>query len=246
MQYRIHQWEMLTFSPFIMLKGFLSLFWQSACPLCERPTPHWLCSYCLAQLKEQKIPQPDRLWQGPLPRFIWGNYEGKLKQAIAALKFTHHPQIGAELGYLLAEAWLGSSRHRALPKLRVIPIPLHPHKLKERGFNQAELIAQGFCRLTGYPCYPQGLVRVKNTTPLFTLTPQQRRATLQNALQVGAHLVPQGPPILLIDDIVTTGTTAQEAKGVLQKQGQKLLGIAAIATPLCFKKEAATIGSAAI
>ena len=230
----------------IMLKGFLSLFLQAVCPLCQRSTAQWLCQYCLAQLQEQQSPHPDRRWPDRLPCFIWGHYEGKLKQALTALKFAPHPQLGPELGYLLAEAWLGSPLSKNLAKPQVIPIPLHPQKLKERGFNQAELIAQGFCRHTGYPCHPQGLVRVKNTTPLFALSPQQRRATLQNALQVGQNLGPQGQPILLIDDIVTTGTTAREAQAVLQKQGHQLLGIAAIAAPIAAQKEAATMESAAI
>jgi predicted amidophosphoribosyltransferase len=127
---------------------------------------------------------------------------------------------------------------RNLPALTLVPIPLHPHKLKERGFNQAELLAQGFSQITRYPLLAQGLVRVKDTVPLFNLSPEQRQATLNQALQVGESLkkIRAKRPILLVDDIYTTGTTALEAQKVLQAQGFIVAGIVAIASPRFSKK----------
>ncbi|MFN5515338.1 MAG: ComF family protein [Cyanobacteriota bacterium] len=216
-----------------MLKNFLSLFLQSPCPLCQRRTQDWLCSYCLSQLLSYKHNRPHQLWSGALPRFIWGYYDGKLKQIIAALKFEKRPELGIELGLLLGEAWLQAPMGKLRPL--VVPIPLHPDKLKERGFNQAELLAQGFCRLTRYPLHPQGLLRVKNTAALFALDPQARRETLKDALALGPSLAKVNQPVLLLDDILTTGATAEEAQKVLKQNGKSVLGIAALASSLALR-----------
>jgi predicted amidophosphoribosyltransferase len=94
-------------------------------------------------------------------------------------------------------------------------------------------LAQGFSQITRYPLLAQGLVRVKDTVPLFNLSPEQRQATLDQALQMGESLkkVRARRPILLVDDIYTTGTTALEAQKVLQAQGFIVAGIVAIASP---------------
>ena len=216
-----------------VFKSLLSLFLKSTCPLCQRACETELCRYCQGQLESCQWPNPRQGWQGDLPRFIWGQYEGKLKQAIAAFKYDNHPELGDFLGYALGESWLKSAMPKNLPALTLVPIPLHPHKLKERGFNQAELLAQGFSQITRYPLLAQGLVRVKDTVPLFNLKPEQRQATLDQALQVGESLkkVRARRPILLVDDIYTTGTTALEAQKVLQAQGFIVAGIVAIASP---------------
>jgi predicted amidophosphoribosyltransferase len=119
-----------------------------------------------------------------------------------------------------------------MKKIIVVPIPLHPEKLKTRGFNQAELIARGFCRVTGYSLQNSGLVRVKNTQPMFGLNSQERQENIQSAFALGKQFHSRFPqtPVLLIDDIYTTGVTAKEAATVLRQQGIEVLGIGAIAS----------------
>jgi predicted amidophosphoribosyltransferase len=114
-------------------------------------------------------------------------------------------------------------------RLTVIPIPLHPKRLKERGFNQAEVIAEGFCGVTGYTLASRGLTRIKNTEALFSLAAEERKKTMQAAFQVGKNL-PKSVPILLIDDIYTTGTTIKEAVEVLRKQGYRVVGAIALSS----------------
>ncbi|ACK64622.1 conserved hypothetical protein [Rippkaea orientalis PCC 8801] len=216
-----------------MLKGFLSLFLQENCPLCERSTPETICFYCQKQLKSCQAKVPSQFWLGDLPLFVWGYYDGKLKQAITALKYNKHEQIGELLGVWLGESWLNFSLPKSLPSLTVIPIPLHPQKQKERGFNQAEIIAQGFCQITRYPLDLKVLKRVKQTEAMFGLNSQQRHENIKQAFQVETSLKKGKPPltVLLVDDIYTTGTTAQEATRMLRQQGIKVLGVAAIAKP---------------
>jgi ComF family protein len=166
-----------------------------------------------------------------LPLFAWGKYEGQLKQAIASLKYEKHPEIGELMGTWLGETWLKTLPLDKNQKLTIIPIPLHPQKLKERGFNQAEAIARGFCQVTGYNLNKQGLIRCKDTAPLFSLSPQERQKNMQGAFRVSISFQKRlsTTPILLIDDIYTTGITAREASRILRAVGINVLGITVIA-----------------
>jgi predicted amidophosphoribosyltransferase len=113
----------------------------------------------------------------------------------------------------------------------VIPIPLHPQRYQERGFNQTTLIAQGFCQIMSYKLEIQGVRRVRNTAPLFQLNPQQRQREVEQAFELGSlyKLRSQKLAILLIDDIYTTGSTALEVAKMLKTNQFKVIGIAAIA-----------------
>lgn len=214
-----------------VVKGFLNVFLKPNCPLCDRPTDEILCKACDRQLQRQKFTNPRQFWTEKPPLLPWGSYGGTLKRAIAAMKYENHPQLATPLGHALAETWLNSPIP-APPKLTVVPIPMHPEKQKKRGFNQAELLAKSFCDLTGYRLEAGGLERMRDTEALFGLSPSQREKTLANAINLGVAFRRRPPanPVLLIDDIYTTGTTCREAAKVLQKHGIKLYGIAAIAT----------------
>src|SRR3712207_2552210 len=130
--------------------GLLTLFLKSKCPLCDRPAQVELCEYCQRQLLRCQLSTPSAFWQGQLPVFVWGSYSGVVKRAIATLKYNNHPQLARPLGHWLAQAWLQSTVATHAKKLTVVPIPLRPTKLQKRGYNQAQLIAQSFCEVTGY------------------------------------------------------------------------------------------------
>ncbi len=213
-----------------MLKSLLSLVLQDNCPLCDRPAANKLCQYCQRQLKHYQWNQPSQFWPSEIPLFVWGKYEGKLKQAIAAFKYEKQPKIGELLGNWLGEAWLASGMGKTIPKMTAVPIPLHPQKLQERGFNQAEIIAKGFCQTTGCPLQIKALERVRNTQAMFGLTPTQRQQNIQSAFTLGKSLQYTSFPILLIDDIYTTGATATEAIKTFRSHRIAVVGIAAIAT----------------
>lgn len=213
-----------------MGQSLLSLLFQLPCPLCQRPSREQFCRDCTGQILEQRFPPSFSQWQGEFPRFVWGGYEAQLKQAIATMKFKQQPRIGVWLGEQLAQRWLEQPQAQAKPRPQVAPIPLHASKEASRGFNQAERIAFGFCRLTGYALRPRALQRVKNTKALFDLSPGDRQQQLKSALTIGPQFNPH-TPWLIVDDIVTTGSTAQEARQVIQHQGGQVMGLVAIAAP---------------
>ena len=194
-----------------MLKNILSIFFQENCPLCERVTHQEICSYCQKQLKSCQLKKPQRFWQGDLPLFVWGVYDGKLKRAIAALKYDKHPQIGELLGVWLAETWQNHSLISLKISPLIIPIPIHKSKQKIRGFNQSEIIAKGFCQVTKYPLNSQGLIRIRQTKAMFSLTFDEKQKNIQGAFKSGKSLqnYSLSKPVLLVDDIYTTGTTVK-------------------------------------
>ena len=164
--------------------------------------------------------------------FVWGSYGGVLKRAIAALKYDNHPHLARPLGHWLAQTWLKSPVGTQAKKLTVVPIPLHAVKLKKRGYNQAELIAQSFCDVTGYKQQPFGLERMRETEAQFGLSVQAREQNLTDALKIGKSFQKSPPtsPVLLVDDIYTTGATVRSAAQALQKRGIGVYGVVAIAS----------------
>ncbi len=212
--------------------GLFSLFLKSNCPLCDRPAEVELCQYCQRQLLRCQLKNSSHFWEGQLPVFIWGNYDGVLKRAIAALKYDNQPQLAHLLGHYLGRTWLKSPTATRAQKLTVVPIPLHRTKLQQRGYNQAELIAQSFCEITGYKQQPLGLERIRATEAQFGLSVQEREQNLADAFVIGKrfHKQPTTSPVLLVDDIYTSGTTVRSAAETLQSQGVSVYGVVAIAT----------------
>ncbi len=216
--------------------GLLALFLQSKCPLCDRSAQVEVCDYCQRQLLRSQLHTPSQLWQGELPVFVWGSYSGMLKRAIAALKYENQPQLARPLGHWLGNAWLKSPAARA-KKLTVVPIPLHPAKLQRRGYNQAALIAESFCEFTGYKHQALGLDRARATEAQFGLSVQEREQNLADAFVVSRslHRHPSASPVLLLDDIYTTGATVSSAAQTLQRHGIQVYGVVAIATSKKFQ-----------
>ncbi|NEP83274.1 MAG: ComF family protein [Okeania sp. SIO3B3] len=221
-----------------ILKPFLNIFLKSNCPLCQRPTDKEFCKYCERQVWQCQFPNGGQTFPGKIPVFIWGEYKDSLKRAIAAMKYQDNPQIARPLGYWLADGWLNSPLCKrqvattTLDKMVVVPIPMHKKKLKERGFNQAELLAKSFCELTGLQLRRNGLERVKQTQALFGLSSGERLETVKDAFTVGKDFRRSRPRslVLLVDDIYTTGATVNSAIKVLQKAGIRVVGVLAIAT----------------
>ena len=220
------------------VRSFLNLFLQSACPLCQRATPTEFCANCTRQLQQNKLPNPAQFWQEQPAVFAWGWYGGNVRQAIRQLKYDHQPQIARPLGQWLAQSWLDASLDRS--PMIVVPIPMHGEKQKQRGYNQAALIAQSFCHFTGHSMQVNGLERVRSTEAQFNLSAAQREQNLFQAFKIGKSFQKKKPqhPVLLLDDIYTTGATIRATAQVLRQQGIRVRGVAILAKARPWKDEA--------
>jgi ComF family protein len=212
-------------------RDFWKVVFAGPCPLCQRSTPQPLCRDCDRKLQQSQT----AIWvPGAPPIFAWAPYGGEVKRAIAALKYENQPQLARPLGQWLGQAWLDSSANTAnILSLApwVVPVPLHSTRLQERGFNQAELLAEQFCAVTGLRLVPQGLARAKATSAQFQLSPTERERNLTQAFTIHPSLLRRSgvPPILLVDDIYTTGATVREVVQTCRRQGIRVCGVVVLA-----------------
>jgi ComF family protein len=213
------------------LRWFEQLAFKGDCSLCQRACAQPWCDDCQRQVQRCQLSDPMRYWQSPQPVFAWGDYSGALKRAIATLKYNNRPDLARPLGYGIGQAWRSSSLART--GAIVVPIPMHSTKQQQRGFNQAELLADAFCAVTRLPLCRDGLLRVRTTEAQFGLSVASREQNLAGAFEVGDRWRRHSPrqPILLLDDIYTTGATARSAVQAFSSAGVPVLGIVTLAKP---------------
>ena len=162
-------------------------------------------------------------------------YQDELREMIHLLKYERMRGVAKLLGGLLAESIL-TLRAETARELVVVAVPLFPAKQRQRGYNQAELLADaaiaGLRRsapewrlrlLRGV------LTRRRDTASQFELTPRGRRRNLEGAFEVDPVKMPIGCEMLLIDDIYTTGATARECARVLRRAGARKVWVATLA-----------------
>jgi len=161
-----------------------------------------------------------------------GPYEGVLRDLVHLLKYDRVQSAAAILGEQLAIA-LGKVVAESGPKTILIPVPLHASKLRVRGFNQAERIAAATAKRLRVPIELNSgiLVRHRATDSQTGLTRHQRRQNIRGAFRVKPemlhHIMRRN--IILVDDVFTTGTTAEECSRVLLRAGAQHVWVATVA-----------------
>ena len=101
----------------------------------------------------------------------------------------------------------------------LVPVPLHRTRLWNRGFNQSALIAREISRRLGIPADPLALSRTRSTPPLKGMSPLQRRKTVAGAFRVRDKRAVAGKTVILVDDVLTTGSTAEACARSLKRAG---------------------------
>ena len=162
----------------------------------------------------------------------YGAYDGELRELVHLLKYDQVHPAASVLGGMLAKA---ITKLEISGPVFVLPVPLHASKRRQRGFNQAELIARGglkFLDDAHFQLAANVLRRVKPTASQIGLTRPQRQANVRGAFKV-AHLNKvRACDVLLVDDVMTTGTTAAECARVLRRAGAKTVWVATVARTL--------------
>ena len=143
--------------------------------------------------------------------YCFGSYEGRLREWIHLYKYGRVKTMVRPLGDLLAAAL---PRHEAFDA--VVPVPLHWRRRWQRGFNQSELLARAVARRTGFPVLP-ALRRLRHTSTQTGLSNTARRKNVAAAFACRRNVT--GLRLLLIDEVLTTGSTAAACSAVLRRAG---------------------------
>ena len=241
-----------------LARSFFATVFPADCRICNTPLTNIsrlpVCETCISNIAPITGPTCDSCGEGltrtnpvgdvtlcgacqdELPPYqkavAYGAYDGELRELIHLLKYEQVHPAASVLGRMLASA---IAKLRLPDDILVMPVPLHASKRRQRGFNQAELIAH--CALKTmhaerFQLVTNALARVKPTVSQIGLTRHQRQENIRGAFKV-AHLSKvSGRELLLVDDVMTTGTTAAECARVLQRAGAKKIWVATVARTL--------------
>ena len=205
----------------------LELLYPSLCVLCLRGVDAYntLCDECLNKLprtehhmlRENKVEmlfadlfnRPRKHWQEP--RFVrggaWLSYDDNVAQIIHAAKFYERPELAEFLGRQVALEWQKTGFFDNIDLL--VPVPIHPRRLNERGYNQSEHICRGLTSVLRLPIDATTLQRIKDTPKQSQLTDAERLKNVEHAFHISNPETWHKKHILLVDDVITTGATVR-------------------------------------
>lgn len=224
------------------LKQLGLIVFPGRCPVCDKAVPpgKLICNKCdkkLIPVKEPKCMKCGKqMWQEGQycydcerkhftyeRGFALYNYNEVTRKSIASFKYKGRAEYAVFYGQEMAK------RYRDIMKRyhinAVLPVPVHHKRLKQRGYNQAGLLAKKLCEQTGMINLDGLIVRVKNTLPQKELDDVERRRNIEKAFEINpSFVIPKGVKnVLIVDDIYTTGTTIEACSRIIKKvMGRKV------------------------
>jgi len=202
------------------LQDFISLFYPNLCWSCEEviyQANEGVCPNCALTLPYTNFHDDpenviNKVFWGRLPlmgatTLFFFNKQTRVQRLIHKLKYKNKPEVGVLLGEVLGNQLLNSTTFNSIDV--VIPVPLHPAKKKKRGYNQAASIAQGIAKAMKNTCEDDGMIRTKHTETQTRKTRAERVKNMRGVFSPNPKLNLEGKNILLVDDVLTTGSTLE-------------------------------------
>lgn len=219
-----------------LLRVVLDFVLPAFCGVCDKPLEkdeRVVCEKCMSQIqlisetyclrcgkptKGEKVCRDCFVHPHKLLRIrALGVYTGVLASLIHLLKYTRRLSLAARLGKMMSKLVIEDNFLRRAQL--IIPVPLHPTRMRERGYNQSELLTKNMGDYLNIPISKKSLLRVRNTKSQTRLSTKQRRENVKGAFTVkeSAHIA--NKHILLVDDVFTTGATLDECAIALLNGG---------------------------
>lgn len=205
---------------FTWIDAVVGLFYPSICAACGNTLFKWehiVCTRCKAFLPKTGYELNE---DNPLARMFYGKVqlkavtacfffskEGKVQHLIHELKYKGNADVGIFLGLELGRSIKNAPLFQGIEYL--IPVPLHPKREKERGYNQSMIIARGISDVTGIPVGEKYLVRSVNTATQTHKSKEDRWKNVKDIFEVRHSEQLRGKYVLLVDDVLTTGATLE-------------------------------------
>lgn len=210
-------------------RRLLDLIFPPRCIVCSR-LGTWLCAECISDLPyvvgpvcyQCGTPLPQgrscaRCAQHPLEIervhsvFL---FQGPVRSAVHRLKYRNGRALAEPLGELMADWWV----EQRISVDVIVPVPLHPRRLRERGYNQAGLLARALGRRLDVPVWETAIERVRHTRSQMRLDAAARQSNVQGAFHCSDERVGERR-VLLVDDVCTTGATLDACAEALYRTG---------------------------
>jgi ComF family protein len=185
-----------------------------------------LCESCLAKLPrtEQAVIR-DNLTEMVFNKkalhieraaaFLFFEKEDPIRDLVHVMKYADQPETGYQLGRQAAMEFQYADFFDGIDV--IVPLPLHPRRLRERGYNQSEYIARGISEITGVPVDTTHVTRVRNTPKQALQKGEERKANVENAFEVNHPEQMYRKHILVVDDLITTGETMQSCLKAMRR-----------------------------
>lgn len=222
-------------------EALLHLAFPHVCEGCGTdtlPSDHYLCVHCLDALPKTYYPRHD---DNPVEQLFWGRLpvaqaaahyyftrESTMQHLVHQFKYHGHQELGRYLGRLMGYELLAAGRFADIDAL--VPLPLHPAKEGQRGFNQATVLCEGIADVMGKPLLKQVVIRPEFTETQTHKSRVERWQNMQGKFQLADTHAAEGRHILLVDDVVTTGATLEACGSVLLQVPGLRLSIATLCT----------------
>lgn len=217
---------------------FLSLFFPNYCLGCSRALVKGediLCTFCIHDLPKTNHDfdgeNPVKLrFEGRIPvaramAYLQFRKTGIAQKLLHQLKYNQHPEVGVKIGALIGREIQSAAHSIDL----IIPVPLHAARLRQRGYNQSAMLAQGISETTGIPWEESISIRKSNTKTQTRMNRAQRWENVKSVFGVSDQQKIEGKNILLVDDVITTGATLEACGQHLLEANCKSLSIVCIA-----------------
>ncbi len=194
--------------------ALVSAVYPRKCPVCRRVSGAIPCARC-----GQSLVRENFRFELPLPLVdevrAFYSYEASAAELVKALKYRRETSLVRFMSNEMHDLFLAWD-----PEIdTIVPVPIHRSRLSWRGFNQASSLCE---RLPSH-LVGQDLVRIRRTMPQVKLTPEERSANLVGAFRCPSDIV--GKRVLLVDDVFTTGATANECAKALKEAGASWVGV---------------------
>lgn len=217
-----------------LFRDFLELFYPSLCISCQQRLVEqetFLCTDCLYSLPQtnhvkNKTNQLSKMFYGRLPlesigAFAYFSKGNCIQKIIHEIKYKQNKKLGFYIGKLCGNELYNSRFIEGIDC--IVPVPLHPNRLKSRGYNQSLLIAAAISQKTGIPIIENNLVRIIDNTTQTNKSKAERWYNATNIFTVKNKAVFENKHILLIDDVITTGSTIEVcAKKIISCKNTKI------------------------
>ena len=218
-----------------LLENALNFIFPPSCGFCDKVGEGYLCQKCKQNIIYSNLyfNQLDLYLNSNTfidKHFYLFSYIGTIREKILQYKFDDK----AYLVNTIYEFFMNNEKLYGFLKKYdiIIPIPISSSRKRERGYNQSELLARKISKMANIHIETQVLKKAKNNQPQSSLNKEQRRENVKNVYKVQNEVKIQNKEILLLDDIYTTGSTANECARMLKQAGCQTVGILTIASDL--------------